>query len=236
LTNIINSYDEQNLFTQAKHLSNNQLSLPPKFRGKDSNTLNHIASLFSTLHTFIERCPLFYSLPLTFRNVLVNRNLGALGSYNGLFMAKVMNAFENEIYSKLIDNIYGDGHSKIAIQACQRLDQNGTLIKVMLMIMIFSTNCAIVSNELSNNVQIIFDPKIVLHTQNIFVNMLWKYLIYQYGSKEAILRFMSLVKSVLDMIQRMAEGLNIRRHWTMLEKVVEQKTHLLSLEDVLVKQ
>ena len=34
------------------------ISLPPKIRSKNSNTLNHIGSLFSTINTFIERCPL----------------------------------------------------------------------------------------------------------------------------------------------------------------------------------
>ena len=55
-------------------------------------------------------------------------------------MAKEMNIFENEIYSNILDNIYGYGQSNSVIQATKRLEQNGTLIKIMLMILAFSSN------------------------------------------------------------------------------------------------
>lgn len=232
LTNIINTYDEQNLFIQTKNFLKNQFSLPPKIRSKDSNTLNHIGSLFSTIHTFISRCPLFYSLSSKFRQELIKRNLNTIGSFNGFYMGKQMNIFENEIYSKLIDNIYGYNYSNNLIKASQRLQQNGILIKIMLMIIIFSSNSSIISIDYSDNIQIIFNSNILLNIQNIFVTLLWKYLIYQYGYNEAILRYLSLIKSLLDMIQRMDQGLKIQKHWTMVKNIIEQKTNLLNLEDI----
>jgi len=235
LTNIINTYDEQNFFLQTKDFLQNQFSLPPKIRSKSSNTLNHIGSLFSTIHTFIERCPLFYSLPLHFRKQLIKRNLSVVGSFNGFFMAKEMNIFENEIYSKYIDNIYGNGYSNSVIHASQRLQENGTLIKIMLMILIFSSNCAIVRINPTENIQIILNSNILIHIQNIFVTLLWKYLIYQYGFNEAILKFLSLVKSILDLIQRMNEGLKIQKHWSMVENIIEQTTGSMNIEDISLK-
>ncbi len=231
LTNIINTYDEQNLFLQVKDFFQNQFSLPPKIRLKTSNTLNHISSLFSTIHTFIQRCPLFYSLPSHFRKQLIKRNLNTIGSFNGFYMAREMNIFENEIYSKYIDNIYGNGYSNSVICASKRLQENGILIKIMLMILIFSSNCAVVKIDQLENIQIIFNIKMLISIQDIFVTLIWKYLIYQYGFNEAILRFLSLIKSILDLIQRMDDGSKIQKHWTMVKNIIEQTTDSLNLED-----
>jgi len=232
LTNIVNTYDEQNLFLQTKDFFQNQFSLPPKIRSKTSNTLNHIGTLFSTIHTFIERCPLFYSLPSNFRRQLIKRNLDTVGCFNGFFMAKEMNVFENEIYSKYIDNIYGIGYSNSVICASQRLEQNQTLIKIMFMILIFSTNCAVITINQSENIQIIFNIKMLIHIQNIFVTLLWKYLVYEYGFNEAILKCLSLVKSILDLIQRMADASKIQKHRTMVANIIEKTTGSLDLEDI----
>ncbi len=232
LTNIINTYDEQNFFLHTKDFFQNQFSLPPKIRSKNAHTLTHIGSLFSTIHKFIERCPLFYSLPSYFRKELIKRNLNTVGGFNGFFMAKEMNIFESEIYSKFIDNIYGHGYSNSLIQASQRLQENGILIKIMSMILIFSSNCTIITIDRKGDIPIILNTKILIDIQNIFVTLLWKYLIYQYGFHQAILRFLSLVKSILDLIQRMDEGLKIQKHWTMVENVIEKTTRALNLEDV----
>jgi hypothetical protein len=146
-------------------------------------------------------------------------------------MAREMNIFENEIYSKYIDNIYGNGYSNSVICASKRLQENGILIKIMLMILIFSSNCAVVKIDQLENIQIIFNIKMLISIQDIFVTLIWKYLIYQYGFNEAILRFLSLIKSILDLIQRMDDGSKIQKHWTMVKNIIEQTTDSLNLED-----
>jgi hypothetical protein len=220
LSNVINTYNEQNLFIQSIDFLKNHFSLPPKIRSKDSNTLNHIGSLFSTIHTFIERCPFYYSL------------LNTVGSFNGFYMAKEMNIFENETYKRIIENVYGNDHSYNVREASQRLQQDGTLIKILLMIITFSSNSTIVARDHIDDIQIIFDPKMLINIENIFVTMLWKYLIYQYGVNEATLRFLSLIKSILDMMQRMHEASNVHKHWTMVGNIVERITYSLSVDDI----
>ena len=61
--------------------------------------------------------------------------------------------------------------------------------------------------------------------------MFWKYLIYQYGFNEAILKFSSLVQSILDLMQKVSKDSNIPKHWNMVENIVQQITYSLNLED-----
>ena len=206
----MNTYDEQNLFRRTNDFLQNQFTLPPKIRAKDCHTLNHIGSLFTNIHTFIDHCSLFSSLPIQMRKHLIQRNFNIVGSFNAFFIATEMNIFNNEIYSNYIDNIYGNGYSNSVIQASRRLQTNGTLIKILLMILMHSSTCAIVTRDPDEDSQVIFDTKIINHIQNIFVTLLWKYLDYQYGFHEAVTRFLSLVKSILDLIQRTDEGSKIQ--------------------------
>ena len=83
---------------------------------------------------FIEYRPLFHTLPYEIRKILIKENLIAIGSFNSFFIAKEMNIFDNEICVTLIDNKYGNDQSNSVIQASRCFHQNGTLIKILLML------------------------------------------------------------------------------------------------------
>lgn len=231
LTNIVNHYDEQNLFLHSTNFLKSQTTLPPKIRLKDSYTLKHIESLFLTIHTFVDGCPLFSSLSTDIRKQLIQRNLTLVGGFNGFFLGKEMNIYESEVHSKYIDNIYGNGYSQSIVQASQRLQQEGTLIKILLLILMFSTNSTIVAYDQLNSIQMIIDNRKANQIQNALVTLLWKYLCYRYGSYEAVLKFSSLIKSVLDLMKRMDQCAKIEKHWTMVNTVIQQTTCSLDLSN-----
>jgi hypothetical protein len=60
--------------------------------------------------------------------------------------------------------------------------------------------------------------------------MLWKYLIYQYGYVDAIRTYARLVKSYLDILNRMSENVS-KQHWKMVDTIVEETMHLLTIDD-----
>ncbi|CAF1030824.1 unnamed protein product [Adineta ricciae] len=227
LSNIVNTYDAHNFFVKSKIFFQNQTSLPLKFRCKESNILCHVGTLFAQSSTFIERCPLFHDLSANIRHMLMKRNLSIVGSQNGLFICREMNIFENELYLKCVEQIYGTAYSKQVVQLSRRFDENATLMKIIFLVMIFSSNCSIVVED---SVEY-FPSRAILQIENRIVTMLWKYLIYQYRFEEAVIRYASLVKSILDMIQRMGMGTSTQRHWQMVDKIIGQKSCLITLED-----
>ncbi|CAF2147541.1 unnamed protein product, partial [Rotaria magnacalcarata] len=68
----------------------------------------------------------------------------------------------------------------------------------------------------------------LVETRDILVTMLWKYLIYQYGFNDAILRFLPLIKSILDLIENMEKLASVRKYWSMIGNVVEQTARSLT--------
>ena len=56
------------------------------------------------------------------------------------------------------------------------------------------------SNERKTNTM-----KELLGMQDVYVTMLWKYMVYLYGYNQAAVRFSSMIKSVIDMFHRVEE-------------------------------
>ena len=46
----------------------------------------------------------------------------------------------------------------------------------------------------------LYDSSRLLTSQNAYVEILWKYMIYRYGHEESVQRFTALVKQMLDLI------------------------------------
>ncbi len=101
----------------------------------------------------------------------------------------------------------------------------------MLSVITFSSNCSIVIFDDQENITTISSSLDLIHVQNVYVTMLWKYLIYLYGFKEATLRFSSIVKSIID-VTRMLESMpeNIT-HDLMVETIVAETQRSLLIED-----
>lgn len=113
-----------------------------------------------------------------------------------------------------------------------RMESNGTLIKMMLVILTFSSNCSIVLSDHVLNLTNTSaqNSMILMRTQDIFINIFWKYLVHQYGFIEAVRRFDNLVKFYLDLLNQINE-VNSKQHIEMLDNLVTKNTYALTLND-----
>ena len=76
----------------------------------------------------------------------------------------------------------------------------------MLVIHAFSASCLIVDVPRSKpSDSLVLGTFRLLGSQNVYVELVWKYMIYRYGYRETVIRFASLVKSMLDMSSHLAE-------------------------------
>ena len=126
--------------------------------------------------------------------------------------------------------LYGYDYMAKCAQDNRRLEANGSLLKLMLFVLIFSSNCSIVFypgdassgavveeeeegedgvgggrdswNETKRKTNTM---KELLGMQDVYVTMLWKYMVYLYGYNQAAVRFSSMIKSVIDMFRRVEE-------------------------------
>lgn len=201
----------------------NQLaSLPHKLRVRPSDTYGMIAQFLTGIQTLIEHSPDSKSLSLDARRTLTKHNLHTIGAVNGIFISRELDLLNNPFFRNPCNIHYGSEFLIECTRNSARYDPNGSLIKILLFVMAFSSNCSIVTfneQELLTNMSSSID---LISIQNVYVTMLWKYLIYLYGFKDAVIRFSYLVKSIVGIIH-------------MLELMPENEVHNLMVETIAIK-
>ncbi|CAF4772032.1 unnamed protein product [Rotaria sp. Silwood1] len=202
LSNCLHAFDEQNPSARIQNSLNELTSLPPKLRLKPLELTNLIRELFSSIGPLIERSSDFHSLPVNVRQILVKRNLYITGSMNGLFLCQC--------------------RRKIA-----RYDPNGSLIKIFVFILAFSSNCSLVTYDSQADLTIMSNSIHLVPIQNVYITMLWKYLIYLYGFKEAVLRFTRLIKDVLDLVNMLSQAPQTETRSRIMNPIVTETEHTL---------
>jgi hypothetical protein len=229
LSNIISSYDEQNQIHRVKHLLNQKCSLLPKLRTKSADTLNTINEMMTGIQPLIERSPHFQLLSSEARRSVILHNLLITGGVNAVFISREANAFQNAAYVTAITLLYGTDLVMSFVQRNERLETNGNLIKLLVFVLIFSNNCSIVLFNEHENIEMISSSIELFRIQDIYVNILWRYLLYLYGHNEAVLRFSSLIRTVLDTINMGKQVIENLAHKTLMNRIVTQTERSLTI-------
>jgi hypothetical protein len=210
LSNIIHAYDEQNLIVRTQCRFKEQATLPPKLRSNITNTLELIGLYYTAMQPFIESSSHFHASSADIRRIII----------------------QNDYYTATCNEIYGVDYVQNGYQFMSKMEPNRILLKILLMILAFSTNCSLVTYDHSINfINISLNNTLhLIHIQNIFITMLWKYLVYQYGHRDAIKRLVRLVKNYLDVLNQMHDNIS-QQHWKMVDNIVERTTYSLTLDD-----
>jgi hypothetical protein len=214
-----------------KYLLDEKCSLPPKLRTKSENTMDFISQSFKYLLPLLERSPDLHCLSTHAHRALVSRNVFFIGGMNGNFIAHETNAYSNPTLLTAVDLLYGRDFMIKCIQDTERYLSNGNLYKLMLFVLMFSSNCSIVVFNDEEDLKIMSTSIELICMQNIYVTMLWKYLVYLYGYNGAVIHFSLLVKNVLDMFVRAEEVLKNLTYNTLIDRVAIEAEHSLIIAD-----
>ncbi|CAF2059324.1 unnamed protein product [Rotaria magnacalcarata] len=195
VTNVIHTYDTKSPVSHIRNLLSTQLKHPVKMRLKmaKTNILEIIISMYQGILPFFETLPEFQTMHRCDQNELIERNLEYVGGFNAILVFR-----DAEVPRRVVDD---------AVNVALRTDTDVTLIKLLIPILLFSTSCFIrASNSVHNKYQffetamnsIFYNTKRLFHIQNIYIEIMFKYMIYRFGYNEASLRFAALIKSFLD--------------------------------------
>jgi hypothetical protein len=104
-------------------------------------------------------------------------------------------------------------------------------IKLILMILTFSSNLFTV-NEKKNfhEHNLLYGTFRLFGSQNVYVELMWNYMIYRYGFFQTVKRFAAFITIIPRMIQ-LASNINENNeiHHQLADEIIEQTEHSLSL-------
>lgn len=195
ISNIIHLCDETKFIHQINYLLAQSSSIPIKLRVKQSFICQYIQYAFESIDILMRRSSDFQSLAIDSRRTIIQRNTIDICLVYSLLLRAETNIFED---LNLTMYLYGSEIWKQIICLFTRVEHDSTVIKIMVFVLMFASNSS-TSYILQTNAydQSTTDNQIV-QIQNIFITVLWKYLIYQYGYFQAIIRYSSLIKILLD--------------------------------------
>jgi hypothetical protein len=145
--------------------------------------LNILGRDRSTLSTdeYFHRASHAHSLSTETHQALFIRNLMGVVSFHGLFLVRESEAFNDLYFCISVDALYGTDLLEKTRATMKELDANGTLIKIMMHIISFSSHYSLVVYDTRKNISSELIPANVSRLQDILVITLWKYLTYRYS-------------------------------------------------------
>ena len=215
LSNIFHAYDKFHACNLTKKSFVSQQSQTPL-------RLTAVEHGTTAMRSFVSSIPDFQILTDYEQCSLLKRNWQAITGLSVLLILRDLPVFDCWEYTSNAIKVYGTEVVYRARKIRNRLDPDSTLNKLMLVIHAFSSSCLIVDVPRSKqNDSLILGTFRLLGSQNVYVELVWKYMIYRYGHRETVIRFASLVKSMLDMSSHLADSyVSSQSHHQYVEEMV----------------
>ncbi|CAF1307508.1 unnamed protein product [Adineta steineri] len=229
LTNIITAIDIYSALPQVHYVIQNLYSSSSIIHFKEINTLQIIILSYISMRSFINATPDFRILTVNEQCSLIERNLNGIAVLYSTFIFRDARIISNYHYMNDLTSIYGLEIVQQTIHITKQLDNDPTIIKLMLIVLAFSSNCSIVDfNQDVHNDSLLYGTHRLLGSQNVYAELLWKYMICQYGYYTSALRFARFIQLVLDLIKYSANiYINNHTHHNLVDDFIQKTKELL---------
>ena len=164
--------------------------------------INHI---FTSIQSFINSIPDFRIMVIGEQSSLFQRNFNGVVSLYSALVFRQTGIIHRPDLIQSFTSIYGSEMMMELVRISKQLNIDRITIKLMLLILAFSSNCSIVNYE----AQIDYDSLLtgtfrLWGSQNAYVIILWKHMVCRYGYYKAACHFSQLIGISIDLIRSLA--------------------------------
>ena len=176
---------------------------------------------------FISSLPDFRILTQNEQISLLNRNLHVVMGLYSTFVFRQIGIFNHSDYVNAFETIYGMNIISAIKHVMKQLDSNETIIKIALIILTFSSESYVDTDRNMEMDTLLYGTFRLLGSQNVYAELLWKYLTYQYGYGRAAVRFAQFIQIVLCIMRNLAMlRVNNEIHRRISDTIVENIKHM----------
>ncbi|CAF1591799.1 unnamed protein product [Adineta ricciae] len=201
LSNVIHAYDRFEASSKISTSTNYLVHLPVETLFHNTHTYNLFKTYYTTAQLFVASSADYKILTSAEQCSLLKRNLNGLFIFCAEVVCRDLKMLEHPVWFNTLTYSLGSGMVARKRYLNKKLEHDNTLIKLMLIVLAFSSNCCMLDERDG-----VFQDHLLIGTfrlfgsQNVFVEILWKYMLYRYGYRETVRRFSGLVKQTLDLI------------------------------------
>ncbi|UJR34256.1 hypothetical protein I4U23_021660 [Adineta vaga] len=166
----------------------------------EMNPIHHIKLLFENQNIFSKYSinnETFITLSMNYRRILFKRNCSSIAILHGfvaIYQVNMRN--DDEVFRATIIQLYGSAYVTRMKSIYRKLDENLIFVKLMIFVSNFSINLSIVTVDNREDMNSVKSSSI----QNIYITILWKYMVYQCSYLEAVRRYDRMIKIMLDIL------------------------------------
>ncbi|UJR20517.1 hypothetical protein I4U23_023645 [Adineta vaga] len=202
LSNIVHASDTYSALPQIHHIISNLSTSYLDMHINTKNILKSIILSYISTGSFINSTPDFRILTINEQCSLIERNLNGISVLYWAVMFRDLNIIDNYLCMKILMSIFGLDVIQQVIRFRKQLDADPIMINMMLIILAFSSNCSMVdSKKCRHNDSLLYGTHRLFGSQDVYIELLWKYMISHYGYYVSTFRFARLMKLVLGLMK-----------------------------------
>lgn len=202
LSNVIHAFDKFSPLNEVQitiqHLSNNPINVQHNLQ----QAKNIVGLICQSVLLSISTTADFRIMTTDEQCSLVYRSIRGIWTFYSMFICHLCNLFDNATTRKVMIPLYGYRDVERVRLISLRLDPDVALVKFLLMVLSFSSNCFVVDYDQTKERDCLLTGTYRLFgSQNYYIETLWKYMIYRYGFIESVKRYSAMIKVMLDEIE-----------------------------------
>jgi hypothetical protein len=204
LSNVVYAYDNFSPIPSTSCIIKTLSRLPISQLTQTPIMVKVVESVLRSLITLYRSIPDFQILTVTEQRALLQRNLSGTSCLNFMFVLRDSGCIDSSAFIQDYSSIYGKHAVSRIKHFTNQIDSDSTLIKLMMIILTFSSNCSVLDLPRTKyNDTLLLGTFRLLGSQNVYVELLWKYMVYRYGDHQTVIRFAQLIKQVVDLIDHL---------------------------------
>ncbi|CAF0820187.1 unnamed protein product [Adineta ricciae] len=201
ISNLVHCFDAYSGFSFVENFVKEQDMLPLKARFKYTSNRD------------------FLSLSVHDRSTLLHHTVEYTTGVGVASMLHHVQLYANPSFVNSAELIFRPSAVASFVRLIDQLDPDVTVVKLMCAILSFMTSryttySAAVAANLSN-------VTAVIRAQDMYAELVWRYLLYKYNYRDAVLRFFNLIKCFFLMNDSIAEAYETRKYADMINCVIE---------------
>jgi hypothetical protein len=232
ISNIVHAYDTFSTIPQVHHIIESLSVLTDEMQFDEKNALSIVTLMYTSMQLFIRSSPDFQILTPNEQHSLFERNFHAVTVLCSVLVFRDAIIINNPKFIDIFTTVYGSEILLWEKRINKQLNLDSTIVKLVLIVLSFSSNCFIVDvhqNMLNDN--LLYGTYRLLGSQNAYIDLLWKYMIYRHNYDESVIGFSRLIELFLRLIKYSAIAyMNNVTHRQLVDSVLEKTKHSLRTE------
>ncbi len=202
ISNVVHAFDTFSPVTDIRRTIEIINTSASNFQFDLSQSIRMISSFLNSLQLFISSTPDFKVLTPSEQWSLLQRNMLGLLSIGGIYLMRESGIFDKPENEMAVLPLYGNEVIQRVKNLSIQLDYDPIVIKLILVALGFSSNCF--TKHHRGNIDkdsLLLGTFRLFGSQNVYVELIWKYLIHRYNYNESVQRFSILIKRLLDTLK-----------------------------------